>query len=91
MWAGACRCLSAFSRQCAPCWKSWRSLGVRVCVSVLLLTAPGCSWTSSTPEQTPTLPVLKSLQRATLNGVSDVWMNDADAGNLALWLEEVAP
>jgi hypothetical protein len=35
--------------------------------------------------------VLKSLQRATLNGVPGVWMNDADAGNLALWLEEVAP
>ena len=91
MCPGACRCLSAFFRQCAPCWKSWRSLGVSACVSVLLLTVPGCSWTSSTQDQVPTLPVLQSLQKATLNGVPGVWMNDADAGNLALWLEEVAP
>lgn len=91
MWPGACRCLSAYFRQCAPCWKRLRSFGVRACVSVLLLTVPGCSWISSTREQIPTLPVLQSLQRATLNGVQGVWMNDADAGNLALWLEEVAP
>ena len=34
---------------------------------------------------------LRRLQRATLNGELGVWMNDADAGNLALWLYEVTP
>ena len=90
MWPGACRLSSAFYRRCAPCWKSLRRFVAGAFVIALLLTVPGCSWTSSTPD-IPTLPVLPSLQRATLNGEMGVWMNDADAGNLALWLEEVAP
>lgn len=91
MWPGAYRLSSAFCGRCAPCWKSLRRFVAPVCVIALLLTVPGCSWTSSTPDRIPTLPVLTSLQRATLNGEMGVWMNDADAGNLALWLYEVTP
>ena len=89
MCPGACRCLSAFSRQCAPCWKSWRSLGVIACVSVLLLTAPGCSWTNSTQDQVPTLPVLASLRRLSLEGTPGLWMSEDDAGRLAVWIYDV--
>lgn len=39
----------------------------------------------------PTRPVLSSMTRATLNGVKGVWMDERDAGALALWLEEVSP
>lgn len=56
--------------------------------SALLLTAPGCCSTSSTPD-IPTLPVLTSLQRLTLDGKPGVWMDDADAGQLAVWIYDV--
>lgn len=36
-------------------------------------------------------PVLPSLTRATVNGVPGVWMDERDAGTLALWIEEVSP
>ena len=32
-------------------------------------------------------PVLPSLTRATVNGVPGVWMDERDAGTLALWIE----
>lgn len=91
MWTGAYRSSLRWFRRCVPCLKSWRSFGATACGIALLVTVPGCSWTNSTPAQTPAPPVLQSLQRATLNGEPGVWMNDADAGNLALWLYEVAP
>lgn len=56
--------------------------------AALLLMAPGCSLLNSTRE-IPTLPVLTSLQKATLNGVQGVWMNSKDAGSLALWIYDV--
>lgn len=87
MWTGAFRSCWRSAGRCVPCWKSWRNSAAAACAGALLLTVPGCSWTNCTPA----LPVLQSLQRATLNGEPGVWMNDADAGNLALWLEEVAP
>lgn len=36
-------------------------------------------------------PLLSSLTRVTINGVPGVWMNERDAGALALWVEEVSP
>ncbi len=56
---------------------------------VLLMTVPGCSSASSTPDPLPGLPVLTSLQRLELNGAPGVWMNSEDAGQLAVWLHEV--
>lgn len=55
---------------------------------VLLMTAQGCSWDSSTPD-VPTLPVLTSLQRLELNRTPGVWMNSDDAGRLAQWIYDV--
>lgn len=55
--------------------------------AVVLMILPGCCSTSSTP--VPTLPVLTSLQRAELNGVSGVWMDSSDAGRLAQWIYDV--
>ena len=54
----------------------------------LLLILPGCSWDSSIRD-VPTLPVLESLQRATLNGNDGVWMSNDDAGRLAQWIYDV--
>ena len=56
---------------------------------VLLMTVPGCSSASSTPEPLPSLPVLTSLQRMDLNGTPGVWMNIDDAGRLAVWIYDV--
>ncbi len=57
-------------------------------VAGCVLTAPGCSSTSSTP--VPPLPVLTSLQRLELCSTPGVWMNDSDAGSLALWIYNVS-
>ena len=57
-------------------------------VAVLLMTVPGCSYLSSTPE-IPSLPVLTSLQRLELNGTPGVWMDSSDAGRLAQWIYDV--
>lgn len=35
------------------------------------------------------MAVLTSLQRLELNGVPGVWMDDADAGQLAVWIYDV--
>lgn len=56
--------------------------------AVLLLTAPGCSFLSSTLE-IPSLPVLTTLQRLELNGTPGVWMSSDDAGRLAQWIYDV--
>ena len=56
--------------------------------AVLLLTVPGCSSLSLTPE-VPPLPVLPTLQRLELNGTPGVWMSSDDAGQLAQWIYDV--
>ena len=56
--------------------------------AALLMTAPGCSYLSSTPE-VPALPVLTSLQRLELNGTPGVGMDSSDAGRLAQWIYDV--
>ena len=66
-------------------WKKWTRRVLPICAAALLLTAQGCSYPSSTPAL-PTLPVLTSLQRLTLNGTPGIWMNSSDAGTLALWI-----
>lgn len=55
--------------------------------AAVLLILPACCSSSST--QVPTLPVLKSLQRAELEGSPGVWMNSDDAGRLAQWIYDV--
>ena len=57
--------------------------------AVWLLTAQGCSSTSSTPEG-PTLPALTSLQRLEHGGTPGVWMSGSDAGRLAQWIYDVS-
>lgn len=37
----------------------------------------------------PALPVLPSLQRASLNGTMGLWMDSDDAGHLATWIHDV--
>lgn len=71
---------------CAVGFWRWRGAGgMRLCVVVLLLTVPGCCWTSSGRGAEP-LPVLTSLSRAECEGVPGVWMSSDDAGRLALWI-----
>ena len=70
-----------FLRLCVP-------LAIPACAAALLLTAQGCSSTSSTREL-PALPVLKSLERLERNGTPGVWMDESDAGRLALWIYDV--
>ena len=96
IWPGGCACLRRPSASYRPSCGVLRSFARRVvtplCALALLLTAPGCCSTSSSPgmtEDRPTLPVLTSLQRLELNGVPGVWMDDADAGRLALWIYDV--
>lgn len=69
-------------------WKGWMKSVPPIFAAAWLLTAQGCSSPSSTPE-TPPLPVLTSLQHATLGGTPGVWMNGDDAGRLALWIYDV--
>ena len=70
-----------------PYWKRCVAPVSMLCVTVLVLTAPGCSSGSSVAQ--PALPVLPSLQRLELNGTPGVWMSSDDAGRLALWLYDV--
>lgn len=76
-------CASLPRRFCA----GLRACALAACVSVLALTAQGCSWKSSTPA--PAAPVLLSLTPCELDGVTGLWMSDDDAGRLALWIYEV--
>lgn len=68
-------------------WKGWMRSARPISVVALLLMVPGCCSTSSIPA--PTLPVLTSLQRLTLDGTPGVWMNSDDAGQLAQWIYDV--
>ena len=67
--------------------KSWMRPVLLIFAAVWLLTVPGCCSTSST-RGIPALPVLPSLQRASLNGTLGVWMDSDDAGHLATWIHE---
>lgn len=70
------------------CWKSWMRPVLLIFAAVWLMTAPGCCSTSSTRD-IPALPVLPSLQRASLNGTMGLWMDSDDAGHLAAWIHDV--
>ena len=83
---------------CSPrCWNSdcgsfpaWTRRGLLLFVLAWLLTLPGCLSASSAGRAgIPATPVLCSLQRAELNGVPGVWMDERDAGELALWINGV--
>lgn len=86
MWTGR-RFSRPFSKRGYIFWKNWMLPVLPISVVALLLMVPGCCSTSSIPA--PTLPVLTSLQRAELDGVSGVWMNSNDAGQLAQWIYDV--
>ena len=84
MWMRGRPFLPRCFRRVCGFWKTWMPGALPICAAALLLTAPGCSFPSSTPA--PALPVLTSLQRLELNGTPGVWMNSSDAGSLALWI-----
>ena len=87
MWLAGRTCLrrlcGLLRRSCNICGRAVMPLSALA----LLLTVPGCCSISSTPAM-PALPVLTSLQRLTLNGTPGVWMDDADAGRLAVWIHD---
>lgn len=92
MWAAGGTCLrrlcGLLRRSCNICGRAVLPLSALA----LLLTVPGCCSTNSIPGMTgdmPALPVLTSLQRLTLDGTPGVWMDDADAGRLAVWIRDV--
>lgn len=87
MWAGRAGSQQSCSSS-PPCLKRYGGRALALCAAVLLMMVQGCSWGSSTPE-VPTLPVLTSLQRMELDGVPGVWMNNDDAGRLAVWIYDV--
>ena len=87
MWLAGRTCLrrlcGLLRRSCNICGRAVLPLSALA----LLLTVPGCCSISSTPAM-PALPVLTSLQRLTLDGTPGVWMDDADAGRLAVWIHD---
>ena len=92
IWPGGFACsqrrYTPYPRYCGVLRSFARRVATPLCVLALPLTAPGCCSTSSIPDM-PTLPVLNSLQRLELNGIPGVWMDDADAGRLSLWIYDV--
>lgn len=85
IWKRGRLSLLRFSIWACACLKRRTRLALLSFAVVLLLILQGCCSSSSTPEAPP-LPVLKSLQRATLEGAPGLWMNDTDAGTLASWI-----
>lgn len=85
-WTGKCW-LPDFCVSRRPCLRRCATIAVEACVIALALTAQGCSLSSS--ESVPTLPVLESLRRLSLNGTPGLWMNEDDAGRLAVWIYDV--
>ena len=85
MWLAGRTCLrrlcGLLRRSCNICGRAVLPLSALA----LLLTVPGCCSTSSIQDM-PTLPVLTSLQRLTLDGTPGVWMDAAAAGRLAVWI-----
>lgn len=91
MWRGSppsSRCLLRFGHGQR---RNWRHAGRLFFVLALLTILSACSSVNWEERTAPTRPVLSSMTRATLNGVKGVWMDERDAGALALWLEEVSP
>lgn len=88
MWTRGRLLSRPFCSWACVCLKKWTHPVLLSSAVALLMTAPGCSSLSSTPK-VPSLPVLISLQRLELNGVSGVWMDSSDAGRLAQWIYDV--
>ena len=86
MWAAGGTCLrrlcGLLRRSCNICGRAVLPLSALA----LLLTVPGCCSTSSIPGMTGDM---SALQRLTLDGTPGVWMDDADAGRLAVWIRDV--
>ena len=89
MWRGSppsSRCLLRFGHGQR---RNWRHAGRLFSVLALLTILSACS--SGNLGERAARPVLPSLTRVTVNGVPGVWMDERDAGTLALWIEEVSP
>ena len=72
-------------------WAAWLREGLAAVFSVLVLLTILSACSSGSLGERAARPVLPSLTRATVNGVPGVWMDERDAGTLALWIEEVSP
>lgn len=90
MWPGL-NCSPRCSGGRRGCGKVWPWSAAVFSVLALLTILSACSSVNWEERTVPTRPVLSSMRRATLNGVKGVWMDERDAGALALWLEEVSP
>lgn len=88
MWKHSLPSSLRFLKSSLPCSTSLTRLGLLSSAAAVLLILQGCCLNSSTPE-VPPLPVLKSLQRAELEGSPGLWMNETDAGTLASWIYSV--
>ena len=77
MWPGL-NCSPRCSGGRYGCGKVWPWSAAVFSVLVLLTILSACSSGSLG-------------ERATVNGVPGVWMDERDAGTLALWIEEVSP
>lgn len=89
MWRGSPPSSACLPRRGHGQGRNWRRAGRLFSVLVSLTILSACSWGSL--EERAARPVLPSLTRATLNGAPGVWMDERDAGTLALWIEEVSP
>lgn len=87
---------------CSRCWKSCsrssasgcgneRERGKKSAAALLLLTALALSSACSAapPELLPPRPILDSLTRMCRGDQPGVWMDDADAANLVLYVDEL--
>ena len=101
MWPGL-NCSPRCSGGRHGCGKVWPWFAAVFSVLVLLTILSACSSGSlgeraaasdvyKRQGERAARPVLPSLTRATVNGVPGVWMDERDAGTLALWIEEVSP
>lgn len=75
-------------------WAAWLREGLpwsAAVFSVLALLTILSACSSGSLGERAARPVLPSLTRAAVNGVPGVWMDERDAGALALWIEEVSP
>ena len=88
MWPGL-NCSPRCSGGRHGCGKVWPWSAAVFSVLALLTILSACS--SGSLGERAARPVLPSLTRATVTGVPGVWMDERDAGTLALWIEEVSP
>ena len=72
-------------------WTLWTRRALTLFVVASLLTLWGCALTSSAVSpSTPMLPpVLSSLQRADLDGMPGMWMDERDAAQLVIFIESI--